>query len=318
MRAAESLNSVLSAKKHARRVSCPTASTVPIRYDARSYRMVGEGARLASISGRLLVSFSTNPYAAEVLARATDFDSADLILRKGKLWLHAVLTLPDVPFEDSGEVIGIDLGLNRPAVVSTNSFHGPRHWRAIEQRTFRLRRSLQAKGTVRAKRRLRRLSGKTARFRRDCDHVLTNLIVQSVAPGTTLVVENLTNIRTRVKQRGRTARRRLHNWSFAQVRRFLTYKAEAAGCRVVGIDPRHTSQTCSRCGTPDKRSRVSQSIFRCRSCRFELNADLNAARNIAAKHVQSGKPVLGGASVSRPIVGEPAGVRHALLASCLL
>jgi putative transposase len=206
--------------------------------------MVDEGASLASVSGRQIVSFSASPHATEILARATDFDSADLILRKGKLWLHAVVTLPDVPFDDSGNVVGIDLGLNRPAVISSNTFHGPRQWRAIEQRTFRLRRQFQAKGTVRAKRRLRRLSGKMARFRRDCDHVLSKRIVQSVAPGTTLVVENLTNIRTRVKQRGRAQRRRLHSWSFTQLRGFLTYKAEAACCRVVGIDPRHTSQTC--------------------------------------------------------------------------
>ena len=310
MRAGESITSALTRKKQGRAVSCPKAAMVPIRYDARSYRMVADGASLASVSDRQVVAFAANPHAASVLGQATGFDSADLILRKGKLWLHAVVTIPDVPFEDSGAVVGIDLGLNRPAVVSNNTFHGPRHWRAIEQRTFRLRRQLQAKGTVRAKRQLHRLSGRTARFRRDCDHVLSKRIVQSVEPGTTLVVENLTDIRTRVKQRGTIQRRRLHSWSFAQLRMFLTYKAESVGCRVVGVDPRHTSQTCSQCGVQDKRSRVSQAIFRCRSCGFELNADLNGARNIAAKHVQSGRPALGGLSVNQPIVGEPVEVQH--------
>lgn len=260
--------------------------------------------------GRQTVLFSANPYAADVLGQATGFDSADLILRKGKLWLHAVISLADVPFEDSGNVVGIDLGLNRPAVASNNTFYGSGCWRAIEQRTFRLRRKLQVKGTSSAKRHLRRLSGKTVRFRRDCDHVLSKRIVQSVESGTTLVVENLTNIRTRVKQRGATQRRRLHSWSFAQLRRFLTYKAEAAGCLVVGVDPRHTSQTCSRCGVQDKRSRISQAIFCCRSCGFELNADLNASRNIAAKHVQGGIPALGGLSVNQPIVRELAEVQR--------
>jgi putative transposase len=140
-----------------------------------------------------------------------------------------VVTLPDVRFEDTGAVVGIDLGLNRPAVTSNNAFHGPRSWRAIEQRIFCLRRQLQAIGTVRAKRRLRRLSGRTARFRRECDHVLSKRIVHSVEPGTTLVIEHLTGIRARVKQRGTTQRRRLHAWSFAQLRQFLTYKAARAG-----------------------------------------------------------------------------------------
>ena len=310
VRAGEAITSALTLRKHGRTVSRPSATMVPIRYDARSYRLVGGAASLASVTGRQIVAFAANPHASGVLGRATGFDSADLILRRGKLWLHAVVTLPDVPFEDSGEVVGIDLGLNRPAVMSNNTFQGSRRWRAIEQRTFRLRRQLQAKGTVQAKRRLRRLSGKTARFRRDCDHVLSKRIVQSVAPGTTLVVENLTDIRTRVRQRGTIQRRRLHAWSFAHLRSFLIYKAEAAGCQVIGIDPRHTSQTCCRCGVRDRRSRVSQAIFRCRSCGFELNADLNAARNIAVKHVQSGRPALGGPAVNWPIVGEPVETQH--------
>ena len=162
VRAGETITSALTRKRQGRRTSCPTAANVPIRYDARSYRLVGGATSLATVEGRQTVSFSTNPYAAGVLAQATGFDSADLILRKGKLWLHAVVTLPDVPFADTGSVVGIDLGLNRPAVVSNNTFHGPRRWRAIEQRIFRLRRQLQAKGTVSAKRHLRRLSGKTA------------------------------------------------------------------------------------------------------------------------------------------------------------
>ncbi|HLZ27461.1 MAG TPA: transposase [Chloroflexota bacterium] len=310
MRAAEAIASALTLRKRGRAVSRPSGTMIPIRYDEHSYRMVDGAASLASVSGRHIVAFAVNPHAAKLLSQAVSFDSADLIFRKAKLWLHAIVTLPDVPFADSGKVVGIDLGLNRPAVTSNNMFHGSRHWRAIEQRTFRLRRQLQAKGTVQAKRRLRRLSGKTARFRRDCDHVLSKRIVQSVRPGTTLVLENLTDIRTRVRQRGSSQRRRLHAWSFAQLRSFVTYKANSAGSRVVAIDPRHTSQTCSRCRVRDKRSRVSQAIFRCRSCGFELNADLNAARNIAVKHVQNGRPVLGGAPVNCPIVGEPVEVQH--------
>lgn len=310
VRASETITSALTRKAQGRQVSCPKAALVPIRYDARTYRLLDGAASLASIAGRQIVPFAATPHAAGLLSRATGFASADLILRQGKLWLHAVVTLPEVPVEDSGAVVGVDLGLDRPAVASNNTFHGPRHWRAIEQRTFRLRRQLQAKGTVRARRRLRHLSGRTARFRRDCDHVLSKRIVQSVRPGTTIVVENLTDLQTRTKQRGPRQRRRLHGWSFARLRQFLTYKAEAAGCRVVGVDPRHTSQTCSRCGVQHRRSRVSQAIFRCRACGFELNADLNAARNIAAKQVQGGRSALGGAPVNCPIVGEPVVFQH--------
>jgi len=93
------------------------------------------------------------------------------------------------------------------------------------------------KGTRSAKRHLRRLSGKVNRCRRDCDHVLSRRIVDSVGPGTVIVVENRTNIRARVQQRDRESRRRLHSWSFAQLREFLEYKAQEAGCVVVGSTP---------------------------------------------------------------------------------
>jgi putative transposase len=270
-----------------------------------------DAATLATVAGRQRVAIRSRNWHRDQLDAATGFDSADLLERRSGFWLHGVVTLPDVPFVDTGAVVGIDLGLNRPAVASNNTFHGPRRWRAIERRTFRLRRQLQPKGTPSARRHLRRLRGQVTRIRRDCDHVLSKRLMQSVRPGTTLVVEQLTNIRARSKQRGRAQRRRFHAWSFAQLRRFLTYKAEAAGCRVVGVDPRHTSQTCSRCGMRDVRSRVSQAVFRCRSCGFELHADLNASRNIAARYrAQDGRSVLGGSPVNRPIVGESVALQH--------
>ncbi|WP_344588263.1 transposase [Actinomadura vinacea] len=51
--------------------------------------------------------------------------------------------------------------------------------------------------------------------------------------------------------------------------------------RVHRIDPAYTSQRCSACGTTDPQARESQARFRCRSCGFAGNADVNAARNIA-------------------------------------
>ncbi|MCY4562711.1 MAG: zinc ribbon domain-containing protein, partial [Flavobacteriaceae bacterium] len=39
-------------------------------------------------------------------------------------------------------------------------------------------------------------------------------------------------------------------------------------------------QKCSRCGTIDKKNRLSQSKFKCLSCGFCMNADINATNNI--------------------------------------
>jgi putative transposase len=54
--------------------------------------------------------------------------------------------------------------------------------------------------------------------------------------------------------------------------------------RVEKIKPHYTSQRCSACGQVDGKSRESQAGFRCTACGFACNADVNAARNIAAGH----------------------------------
>jgi transposase len=102
--------------------------------------------------------------------------------------------------------------------------------------------------------------------------------------------------------------RRLHSWSFAQFHSFLSYKAQERGIQVVKIDPRHTSQTCSKCGYQARNNRRSQSLFLCRQCGYCLNADLNASYNIRNKYVASladfGTSLVGGLPVTQPIVPD--------------
>ncbi|MGH3234170.1 MAG: zinc ribbon domain-containing protein [Streptosporangiaceae bacterium] len=60
----------------------------------------------------------------------------------------------------------------------------------------------------------------------------------------------------------------------------LRAKAESAGRVVVEVDPRHTSQRCSRCGHVATGNRVTQARFRCLVSGYEPHADVNAAENI--------------------------------------
>jgi putative transposase len=188
----------------------------------------------------------------------------------------------DTPqFAATDEFVGVDLGIVAPAVDSRGNKYGSDHWQGVEDRTFELRRRLQSKGTKSAKRHLRKVSGRQKRFRKDCDHVLSKRLAQSVSSGATLVFEDLTNIRGRARMR-KAQRRRLHGWSFAQFQAFVTYKAEARGVSVEFVDPRYTSQKCSQYGHIERGNRPSQSQFRCQSCGFECHADTNAAMNIRA------------------------------------
>ena len=49
------------------------------------------------------------------------------------------------------------------------------------------------------------------------------------------------------------------------------------------VSPSYSSQTCSSCGTVDKRSRESQAVFVCSTCGYADNADRNAAAVILSR-----------------------------------
>jgi putative transposase len=72
--------------------------------------------------------------------------------------------------------------------------------------------------------------------------------------------------------------------------------------RVEKVPAACTSQRCSACGHADGRSRESQARFRCTACGYAGNADVNAARNIAAGHAVKAR---GGDGAGRPVNREP-------------
>ena len=73
----------------------------------------------------------------------------------------------------------------------------------------------------------------------------------------------------------------LRNWSYYELQQFIIYKAAQYGIEVRKINPYHTSQVCSKCGHWEEGQRIDQAHFICKECGNEMNADLNAARNIA-------------------------------------
>ena len=100
----------------------------------------------------------------------------------------------------------------------------------------------------------------------------------------TIVMENLENIRQTAQSLNR-ADRDLHSWTFYQLQNFIEYKAKLAGVKVEYVDPKHTSQCCSKCGQIKKSNRKGN-LYSC-DCGNHIHADLNAGRNIAHLGQQS-------------------------------
>ncbi len=206
-----------------------------------------------------------------------DLGSAELVYRKGQFYLHISITVPAPEVEEPSGSLGVDLGVNRVAVTSNKKFHTAnkvRHKKACYKRT---RKSLQANGSKSAKRALQRVSGRERRFVADTNHCVSKRIVADAkANNQRIVLEDLNGIRDSSKAKC------VHDWSFAELQQMIRYKAAKAGVEVVFVEPRYTSQTCSRC--LHLGLRPNQSDFHCPNCGLEMNADLNGAKSIALRH----------------------------------
>ena len=78
--------------------------------------------------------------------------------------------------------------------------------------------------------------------------------------------------------------------------------ADKAPGRLEKVSSAFTSQRCCACGYVDARSRESQARFVCTACGYACNADVNAARNIAAGHAVTAR---GGYRNTGPVNREP-------------
>lgn len=80
-------------------------------------------------------------------------------------------------------------------------------------------------------------------------------------------------------RKGVRTSRRLSHFVYRQIFGRIEQKAEEFGVQVAEISPTYTSQRCSHCGWTRKSNRKGK-LFKCKSCGFTADADLNASKNI--------------------------------------
>jgi IS605 OrfB family transposase len=252
-------------------------------YDDRIIRFVRDGATVSiwTIEGRITVPVVMGEHQARLMAYRKG--EVDLCLVRGKWILAATCDIPETTEFNAEDWLGVDLGIVSLAVDSDGGTRSGADVERVRSKLARRRRGLQKRGTKAAKRRLRKLSGKQARFQKHINHCIAKaLVLDAERTGRGLALENLKGIRSRVTAR-RSERARLGNWAFAQLGSFVVYKAKRAGVPVTFVDPRNTSRQCAACGCIDKKNRKDQANFSCVSCGHQAPADLNAAINIRSR-----------------------------------
>lgn len=245
-------------------------------YDCRILSYSTDKVSIWTINGRLKIPFVCHKPEWIQYTKG----EADLVLRNGKYYLLQCVEIPeDDPINFEG-YLGVDMGITNIATTSDNVNYSGKQCDTTRTKMTTIKRRLQSCGSKSAKRHLKRLSGRERRFKRNTNHTISKQIIQH-AKGTNkaIAIENLKGFKVTVC---RQQRERFGKWSFDELSQFIHYKAKLKGIPVVKVNPRNTSRKCSACGYIDKANRKSQSEFVCKHCNLSLNADFNAALNIAA------------------------------------
>ena len=230
-------------------------------------------------------------------------------------WHVAFAAVPEpIPAPGNGKVVGVDRGVVIAAALSTGELlRMPSLTDRERKRLLRMKRKL-ARARRGSNRRTRvrlgiaRLKARESDRRKDwVEKTSTDLARRfDFIRVENLKIQNMTrSARGTFKAPGRRVRQKagLNRGILASGWGLLVRRLETkATSRVEKVNPAFSSQRCSACGHVDAKSRESQARFVCTACRFACNADVNAARNIAAGHAVTAR---GGGGVAQPVNREP-------------
>lgn len=234
--------------------------------------------------------------------------TATIVYDAGKWFLSVACEIAAKPQQAADREVGIDIGVAQHLTTSEGEVIGfipPQSRERLFERMKKAQRRLSRskKGSHRRRRvvaAVARAHSDIAHARQTAQHTVARQLVNNYG---TIAVEDL-KVRNMTRSAkgdaevpGKNVRaksglnREMLNVAPRSFRVLLEQKIARTTGKIIPVDPRHTSQTCSKCGVTDASSRRSQSEFVCVACGYADNADLNAARNILSRARSSGASV---------------------------
>ncbi len=185
------------------------------------------------------------------------------------------------PLPKSDKAVGIDVGLESFATLSTQEKIDNPHFFKIDQKALvkaQRKLSKQEKGSPerrKAKKIIVHIHQRISNRRHDFIHQEARKIVNRFG---IICVEKL-SIKNMLQNGFRSIHRGIADVAWYQFANVLSQKAEEAARRFIAIDPKGTSQRCSQCGTIVKKE-LSDRWHDCPTCNCHLYRDYNASLNI--------------------------------------
>jgi len=213
--------------------------------------------------------------------------NAVTISEKNGVWYASIQV--EVPRPTNGRphmgTLGIDFGVKALAVCSDGTvFENPKVLYKYEKRLAHLQRELsrRKKGSRnwrKTKAKIAKLQAKIANVRRAAQHNASKHVTANMRPER-IVLEDL-NVAGMVKNHHLA--KAVSDAGMSELARQIEYKAEWNGIEIIKADRWFpSSKTCSNCGSIRDDLSLAERVFVCPDCGFEIDRDLNAARNLAA------------------------------------
>jgi IS605 OrfB family transposase len=258
----------------------------------RDYSLVKGLFSINSLDGRLKIPFETKGM-EHFFDKQWQFGTAKLVYKKGNFFLHIPMTkeFDETSYAEISNVVGVDLGLNFIAVAydskgKTTFFKG-RHIKTKRAQFVKARKTLQQRQTSSARKRLRAIGSRESRWMTDVNHQVSKALVEQAGEKALIVLEDLTGIRQATERIRRNNRYVSVSWAFYQLRQFIEYKALLHKSKTIAVSPKHTSQTCPKCGHTEKLNRNKKlHVFKCKACGYTSNDDRIGGMNLHRKGIE--------------------------------
>lgn len=172
--------------------------------------------------------------------------------------------------EEKGNVVGVDIGINKMITTSQGDIIGSN----IKQHIEKINRKQQkSKAWYRA----------ITSLHNYINQEINKLSLHQVK---TVVLEDLTGISNGTKKRVcKTTRLLIGHWNHRKIVERIINKCEVNRVEITFINPSYTSQLCRQCGHISKSNRSGER-FKCVKCGFSGDADHLASLNILDRFTQ--------------------------------
>jgi len=244
---------------------------------------------ISTLEKRKTIDVPLNPsqYHLNQLENA-DIDDFEIIKRSRKYYVHISITkvIEDKPISSIG---GIDQGLNRTiaAVLLTNPIPREEHLLDAAKRDLLDKYDAVISSLQKVEKwdKLRELRNKRSNVSVYHDWILADKTAD-YTEGSLICIGNTSFKQTQFRGNGMPKlRKRIGKWSYNRQRTMISLKRAERGYPTLFDEERNTSKRCHICGSmlTARKWDNGYSWIQCHSCGAKIDADFNAAYNIAGK-----------------------------------